>query len=249
MPLGQVLGTLSSEVVVVVGSAGVAAGVGGIGSLLWRATSKSSLHVVHAAIMHASSPLRRSSSGKWIFFSGVLKVISFANLSVHSLILSLSAKNMAKLFLVRIPAQSRYSRRGLSSGMPALVSVSFSSACILAMCHLNDSGWQGLSRIKLRYHPCKTGKMGGVDHVCSETRTHEQNCVSLKSFIKFKHEMCSCIILSGEMFSQWPLLGEFVLGRSPVVVVINSSEAFSTQWVGRFGKGFLVLGGAIVPST
>ena len=125
---------------VVVGSAGVAAGVGGIGSLLWRAASKSSLHVVHAAIMHASNPLRRSSSGKWIFFSGVLKVISFANFSVHSLILSLSAKNMAKLFLVRIPAQSRYSRRGLSSGMPALVRVSFSSACILAMCHGIDSG-------------------------------------------------------------------------------------------------------------
>ena len=95
---------------------GVLAGVGvrgngvGVGNLLCLAASKSSRHMrhmCHAAMKQACSPFRRSFSGKWIFFSGVPKVISFWNFSVHSVILSVSAKNMAKLFLVRMPAQSR----------------------------------------------------------------------------------------------------------------------------------------------
>ena len=60
-------------------------------------------------------------------------MISFANFSVHSVILSSLAKNMAKLFLVRIPAQSRYSRMGLSSGIPLSARVSLKSAWRLAM--------------------------------------------------------------------------------------------------------------------
>ena len=109
----------------------VAAGV--IGSLDCRAAAKSSRQTFHVAIRHASRPFRRSSIGMWIFFSGVPKVISFANFSVHSVILSSLAKNMAKLFLVRIPAQSRYSRMGLSSGIPLSVRVILKSAWRLAM--------------------------------------------------------------------------------------------------------------------
>ena len=103
------------------------------GSLLCLAASKSSRHMCHAAMTQAYRPLRRSFSGKWIFFSGVPKVISFWNFSIHSVILSVSVKNMAKLFLVRMPAQSMYSRRGLVSGMPFSVRVNRSSACRLAM--------------------------------------------------------------------------------------------------------------------
>ena len=103
------------------------------GSLLCLAASKSSRHMCRAAMTQAYRPLRRSFSGKWIFFSGVPKVISFWNFSIHSVILSVSVKNMAKLFLVRMPAQSMYSRRGLVSGMPFSVRVNRSSACRLAM--------------------------------------------------------------------------------------------------------------------
>ena len=109
----------------------VAAGV--IGSLDCLAAVKSSRQTFHVAIRHASRPLRRSSIGMWIFFSGEPNVISFANFSVHSVILSSLAKNMAKLFLVRIPAQSRYSRMGLSSGIPLSARVSLKSAWRLAM--------------------------------------------------------------------------------------------------------------------
>ena len=103
------------------------------GSLLCLAALKSSRHMCHAAMKQACRPLRRSSSGKWIFFSGVPKVISFWNFSIHSVILSVSVKNIAKLFLVRMPAQSMYSRRGLASGMPFSVKVTRSSACRLVM--------------------------------------------------------------------------------------------------------------------
>ena len=112
---------------------GGAVGEGVIGSLACLAAVKSSRQTFHIAIKHASRPLRRSSTGKWISFSGVPKVILFANFSIHSVILSSLAKNMARLFLVRIPAQSRYSRRGLSSGIPLSVRVSLNSACRLAM--------------------------------------------------------------------------------------------------------------------
>ena len=118
--------------------AGAVGGVGdGVrlvaGSLLCLAALKSSRHMCHAAMKQACRPLRRSSSGKWIFFSGVPKVISFWNFSIHSVILSVSVKNIAKLFLVRMPAQSMYSRRGLASGMPFSVKVTRSSACRLVM--------------------------------------------------------------------------------------------------------------------
>ena len=107
------------------------------GSLPCLAASKSSRHMCHAAMTQACRPLRRSFSGKWIFFSGVPKVISFWNFSIQSVILSVSVKNMAKLFLVRMPAQSMYSRRGLVSGMPFSVRVNRSSACRLAMLESN----------------------------------------------------------------------------------------------------------------
>ena len=45
----------------------------GIGSLLCLAASKSSRQVCQAAMKQACRPLRRSPSGKWIFFSGVPK--------------------------------------------------------------------------------------------------------------------------------------------------------------------------------
>ena len=64
------------------------------GSLLCLAALKSSRHMCHAAMKQACRPLRRSSSGKWIFFSGVPKVISFWNFSIHSVILSVSVKNI-----------------------------------------------------------------------------------------------------------------------------------------------------------
>ena len=113
----------------------------GAGSLLCLAALKSSRHnMCHAAMKQACRPLRRSFSGKWIFFSGVPKVISFWNFSIHSVILSVSAKNMARVFLVRMPAQSIYSRRGLVSGIPFSVRVTRSAACRLAMLKsdLND---------------------------------------------------------------------------------------------------------------
>ena len=113
----------------------------GAGSLLCLAALKSSRHMCHAAMKQACMPLRRSSSGKWIFFSGVPKVISFWNFSIHSMILSVSVKNIAKLFLVRMPAQSMYSSRGLASGMPFSVRVTRSSACRLVML---DSGLKHL---------------------------------------------------------------------------------------------------------
>ena len=105
----------------------------GAGSLLCLAALKSSRHMCHAAMKQACRPLRRSFSGKWIFFSAVPKVISFWNFSIHSVILSVSVKNMARLFLVRMPAQSMYSSRGLVSGMPFSVRVTRSSACRLVM--------------------------------------------------------------------------------------------------------------------
>ena len=116
--------------------AGTVGGVGdGVrlvaGSLLCLAALKSSRHMCHAAMKQACKPLRRSSSGRWIFFSGVPKVISFWNFSIHSVILSVSVKNIAKLFLVRMPAQSMYSRRGLASGFS--VKVTRSSACRFVM--------------------------------------------------------------------------------------------------------------------
>ena len=82
--------------------AGAVGGVGdGVrlvaGSLLCLAALKSSRHMCHAAMKQACRPLRRSSSGKWIFFSGVPKVISFWNFSIHSVILSVSVKNIAIL--------------------------------------------------------------------------------------------------------------------------------------------------------
>ena len=46
-----------------------------------------------------------------------------------------------KLFLVRMPAQSMYSSRGLASGMPFSVRVTRSSACRLVML---DSGLKHL---------------------------------------------------------------------------------------------------------
>ena len=113
--------------------AGGAVGDGVIGSLDCLAAVKSSRQTFHVAIRHASRPSRRSSTGKWISFSGDPNVILFANFSVHSVILSSLAKNMAKLFLVRIPAQSRYSRMGLSSGIPLSVRVTLKSAWRLAM--------------------------------------------------------------------------------------------------------------------
>ena len=112
----------------------------GAGSLLCLAALKSSRHMCHAAMKQACRPFRRSFSGKWIFFSGAPKVISFWNFSIHSVILSVSVNNMARLFLVRMPAQSIYSRRGLVSGIPFSVRVTRSSACRLAMLKsdLND---------------------------------------------------------------------------------------------------------------
>ena len=133
----------------------VAAGV--IGSLDCLAAVKSSRQTFHVAIRHASRPLRRSSIGMWIFFSGEPNVISFANFSVHSVILSSLVKNMAKLFLVRIPAQSRYSRMGLSSGIPLSARVSLKSAWRLAMAQKGRfEGIKNLStenkRIKQKRH-------------------------------------------------------------------------------------------------
>ena len=122
-----------------------AVGVVVIGSLDCLAAVKSSRQMFHIAIKHARRPLRRSSTGKWIFFSGGPNVISSANFSVHSVILSSLAKNMAKLFLVRIPAQSRYSRMGLSSGIPFSVRVILKSAWRLAMARNRE----GLRELKL----------------------------------------------------------------------------------------------------
>ena len=122
-----------------------AVGAGVIGSLDCLAAVKSSRQTFHVAIRHASRPLRRSSIGMWIFFSGEPNVISFANFSVHSVILSSLAKNMAKLFLVRIPAQSRYSRMGLSSGIPLSARVSLKSAWRLAMAQ-NREGLRELKK-------------------------------------------------------------------------------------------------------
>ena len=82
----------------------------GAGSLLCLAALKSSRHMCHAAMKQACRPLRRSFSGKWIFFSGVPKVISFWNFSIHSVILSVSVKNIARLFLVRMPFSVRVTR-------------------------------------------------------------------------------------------------------------------------------------------
>ena len=125
-----------------------AVGDGVIGSLDCLAAVKSSRQTFHVAIIrHASRPLRRSSTGKWISFSGVPKVILFANFSIHSVILLSLAKNMAKLFLVRIPAQSRYSRMGLSSGIPLSVRVSLKSAWRLAMAR----NCEGLRKLKSVY--------------------------------------------------------------------------------------------------
>ena len=111
------MGTLSSVDVLGMVAAGVAVGEGAIGSLACLAAVKSSRHTFQVAIKHASRPFRRSSNGKCISFSGVPKVILFSNFSVHSVILSSLAKNIAKLFLVRIPAQSRYSRAGIGDSV------------------------------------------------------------------------------------------------------------------------------------
>ena len=131
-----------------------AVGDGVIGSLDCLAAVKSSRQTFHVAIRHASRPFRRSSTGKWISFSGVPKVILFVNFSVHSVILSSLAKNMAKLFLVRIPAQSRYSRMGLSSGIPLSVRVSLKSAWRLAMAR----NCEGLRKLKSVYGKQAKGK-------------------------------------------------------------------------------------------
>ena len=130
---------LSSVDVLGMAAAGVAVGEGAIGSLACLAAVKSSRHTFHVAIKHASRPFRRSSNGKWISFSGVWKVILFSNFSIHSVILSSLAKNIARLFLIRIPAQSRYSIMGLSSGIPLSVSTNLKSAWRLAMAQTYES--------------------------------------------------------------------------------------------------------------
>ena len=79
--VGQVLGIFSSEEVAGMVDADGAVAAGVIGSLDCLAAVKSSRQTFHVAIRHASRPLRCSSIGMWIFFSGVPKVISFANFS------------------------------------------------------------------------------------------------------------------------------------------------------------------------
>ena len=69
--LGPCLGNLVVCGVSVVDGAGVKGKGVGVGSLLFLAALKSSRHMCHAAMKHACNPLRRSLSGKWIFFSGV----------------------------------------------------------------------------------------------------------------------------------------------------------------------------------